>query len=757
MRVRQSLRTGVGFIALIAMLLVPFVQTNQPASIAWAQSSDPPARVGRLNYISGPVSVAPGGLNQWANATLNYPLTTGTALWTDANGRAELHIGSTAIRMDQTTELDILNLDDQTTQLRIAQGTVDIGLRQLGADERFEVATPSASITLVRPGHYRFLADANGVQVTVWTGQVDVATSTNTFSVYAGQTVIVSDSGYQTVATPAQDEFGQWSLEREGWEEQALKVAPQYVPPTMTGYEDLVNYGTWRTEGGYGAVWFPAVQPGWAPYHSGHWVWVSPWGWTWVDYAPWGFAPFHYGRWVLIGGLWAWVPGPVYVRPVFAPALVVFLIIGDGIGWFPLAPQEVYVPPYYCSQGYRRSVNINIVNINITNINVTNIKYVFRHSPRAITLMRNGAFVNAQPAGTFISGQRGDLDRAKVVAGAPLQPEVRSLFGNSQGTVGSHRPPAVVEQRPVVVRQAPPAPIRPQVAGVQPPVRSITVKPAAETRGVRPEPRPAPAQPVSPPVRQPVVPAPNPGQPGVPIPRPTGALQPAVPQQPAQPGPGVPTPHSVQPGAPAPNPAQPGVPVPRPDGALQPAVPPQPAQPGPGVPTPHSVQPGAPAPNPVQPGLPAPRTRPITQPPQPVMPQPNPAQPGIPTPHPVQPVAPAPIPPQPRTPAPQPRPQPVQPAVPGPNPLPAPRPVMPVPNPAPAPRPAQPVIPVPRPQPVAPAPRPAPAQPNGVSMPPQNHPAPQVPRPQVRAPVCDVHSPNYDARQCSPSGPPKRH
>ena len=269
---------------------------SKPTNIAWAQTPDPPARVGRLNYITGPVSFAPGGLNQWARATLNYPLTTGTALWTDENGRAELHIGSTAIRMDQLTQVDVLNLDDQTTQLRVAQGTVDIGLRQLAADERFEVATPAASIMLVRPGHYRFQANADGVRVTVWTGQVDVATSTHVFSVYPVQTVLISNSGAQMVATPALDEFGQWALGREAREEQALRVAPQYVPPAMTGYEDLVHYGAWRRVGGYGAVWFPTVQSGWAPYRHGQWVWISPWGWTWVDSAPWGFAPFHYGR-----------------------------------------------------------------------------------------------------------------------------------------------------------------------------------------------------------------------------------------------------------------------------------------------------------------------------------------------------------------------------------------------------------------------------------------------------------------------------
>src|SRR5256885_3839541 len=44
---------------------------------------------------------------------------------------------------------------------------------------------------------------------------------------------------------------------------------------------------------------------------------------SWVDDAPWGFAPFHYGRWTIVGGSWGWVPGPIRVRPWYAPALVV--------------------------------------------------------------------------------------------------------------------------------------------------------------------------------------------------------------------------------------------------------------------------------------------------------------------------------------------------------------------------------------------------------------------------------------------------
>ena len=128
----------------------------------------------------------------------------------------------------------------------------------------------------------------------------------------------------------------------------------------MTGYEDLDDYGRWQYVGGYGTVWVPSgVAVDWAPYRNGHWAFIDPWGWTWVEDEPWGFAPFHYGRWAYAGNRWCWVPGPVAVRPVFAPALVAFvggggfaIGGGPGVGWFPLAPGEVFVPYYRGSRSY---------------------------------------------------------------------------------------------------------------------------------------------------------------------------------------------------------------------------------------------------------------------------------------------------------------------------------------------------------------------------------------------------------------------
>src|SRR5215469_11555632 len=93
--------------------------------------ADPPARVARLSYLNGAISLRPAGSDEWGAAVPNRPLTTGDAIWADTNSRAELHAGSTAIRINSQTEIDIASLDDNTMQLRLAQGSVTIRIRHL--------------------------------------------------------------------------------------------------------------------------------------------------------------------------------------------------------------------------------------------------------------------------------------------------------------------------------------------------------------------------------------------------------------------------------------------------------------------------------------------------------------------------------------------------------------------------------------------------------------------------------------------------
>jgi len=187
----------------------------------------------------------------------------------------------------------------------------------------------------------------------------------------------------------------------------------RYVSQDVIGYEDLDEYGHWRTVAEYGPVWTPdRVPAGWAPYRDGHWAWVEPWGWTWIDDAPWGYAVSHYGRWAYVRSSWVWVPAPVRSRAYYAPALVAFIggpnfsislsSGGSGVAWFPLGPREVYRPPYQVSRGYFENVNRSNTNVSpatitnvYNNVNVTNITYANRSAPNAVVAVPASAFATA--------------------------------------------------------------------------------------------------------------------------------------------------------------------------------------------------------------------------------------------------------------------------------------------------------------------------------------------------------------------------
>jgi hypothetical protein len=140
----------------------------------------------------------------------------------------------------------------------------------------------------------------------------------------ANEQLVVTDTDPPASAAAQEpDAWDRWSFART--DEQLDTPSEQYLAAGIYGAADLDRHGTWRVVPSYGAVWLPRhVRVGWLPYSAGRWL-ADPWyGWTWVDDAPWGWAPFHYGRWVWVSGYWAWCPGPIGLRPWYAPALVAF-------------------------------------------------------------------------------------------------------------------------------------------------------------------------------------------------------------------------------------------------------------------------------------------------------------------------------------------------------------------------------------------------------------------------------------------------
>ena len=381
------------------------------------------------------------------------------------------------------TGLSFFNLDDQTTQIELSAGTLNIRVLRLDRDEIFEVDTPNQAFSILRPGQYRVEAseDGDSTMVTVWEGEGEVTGGGRTYEVGSGLSGSFegSDSLRASIfKAGGYDEFDSWCRDRDRRYDRS--PSRRYVSFEVVGYTDLDDHGRWRSDPRYGNIWVPRVSVGWAPYQDGHWVWISPWGWTWVDDAPWGYAPFHYGRWVWVGNYWGWVPGPVAVRPVYAPALVVFVggprfsvsvsvgSRGPGyVGWFPLGPREVYVPTYRTSPGYVNRVNVSnttVNNITITNVynntENTNIRYSNKNVRGAVTAVSQTTFVSAHHVGkgaVIVNSQ--EITSAPVNRRAEVAPTRNSVLGPSAG--GGNRaaqPPEKVNNRTIVSKTPPPPP-----------------------------------------------------------------------------------------------------------------------------------------------------------------------------------------------------------------------------------------------------------------------------------------------------------
>ncbi|MDQ6618366.1 MAG: hypothetical protein M3Z31_01480, partial [Pseudomonadota bacterium] len=449
------------------------------AAAAMAVRADPPGRVARLGFTAGNVSFSPAAdPENWVQARLNRPVFIGDRLWTGDGARLELELGTAAIRAGDRTSLTILNLDDRMAQIELSDGRIVVRVRSLGGNETFEVDTPNLAFSIRQPGTYRIEVDSQRetTVVALRDGRGEVYGDGASYVVERGQWYrfygarLENDFG----RVPGVDDLDRWSLGREARHDRAASA--RYVSRAMIGYADLDDYGTWTVVPDYGNVWVPrAVAANWSPYSQGHWAWIQPWGWSWVDDAPWGFAPFHYGRWAFANARWMWVPGPVNVRPVYAPALVAFVGGNDypinspsgavrAVGWFPLGPGEVYRPAYQVTRNY--FTEVNVTNTRVDNVFVNNIysdrnglrdvHYRYRDVPGAVTAVAVTAFIEARPVA------RGALPAAAVAqliqrAPALPSPAVAPAHASVLGAVGSAsmRPP-LPAARPVFARIAPP-------------------------------------------------------------------------------------------------------------------------------------------------------------------------------------------------------------------------------------------------------------------------------------------------------------
>jgi hypothetical protein len=241
-----------------------------PQHAAADDDEDPPSRVARLSYANGTVSFNPGGTDDWVSAVVNRPITSGDKLWTDNGARAELHIGSAAIRLSDNTGFSFLNLDDRMAQIRLTEGTINVRVRRLEQDETFEIDTPNLAFSILRPGNYKINVNEAGdaTVVVVRDGEGEVTGGGSAYAMHPRETGTFSgtdqlDADIQRFGDNA-DDFDHWCGDRDRREDRSQ--SSRYVSSDVIGYEDLDDNGGWRPVSEYGTVWFPHTTiVGWAP------------------------------------------------------------------------------------------------------------------------------------------------------------------------------------------------------------------------------------------------------------------------------------------------------------------------------------------------------------------------------------------------------------------------------------------------------------------------------------------------------------
>lgn len=430
----------------------------------------------RLSHLEGEVSFLRPGADDWTPARTNTPLAPGDELYAADDANLELQVGARAfVRAGERTQLALTILEPDFLQLRVTEGKLSLDLRSLEAGQTFEIDTPNAAFVVERSGYYRVEVDGETSTFTSRRGGRGVVTpAAGDAGLFAASEQVVvtgiDEPRVETYAAPELDAWDRWNYART--DEQLDALSARYLPPDVYGADDLDHHGDWRVLPSYGPVWIPRHVPrGWAPYGAGRWLWDPYYGWTWVDDAPWGWAPFHYGRWVHVSGYWGWCPGPIVVRPYYAPALVAFFggggfsigisIGAPTIGWVALGWGEPLVPwwgpprfrahPRWAGWGGPRIVNDVVVKREtVVEVKEIHVYQNARVRDAVVAVDRDHFGRRSREAAHFTRARYEKLEPLRD--DFPVKPDRSSLVAEARE---AKRPPKELRQRSVVATREP--------------------------------------------------------------------------------------------------------------------------------------------------------------------------------------------------------------------------------------------------------------------------------------------------------------
>lgn len=223
----------------LPVVLLLFVTAGSLIGQTRGYPNHDPGRTARLQYMSGQVSQAPCEGSDWVAAQVNQPLQPPVCIWADKDSRAELNVADGFIRMSSETSVTLATVNRGTVQFGVNQGVASLTVRYLLPGEIYEIDTPNATLTVMKPGVYRVNVIPNQDQtwVTVRRGAVAATGAGNSVTVNAGQQVRFQNKTsmqHTTEKAPAPDGFDDWANVRDhrlGVRTSPFGVVFGYPPP----------------------------------------------------------------------------------------------------------------------------------------------------------------------------------------------------------------------------------------------------------------------------------------------------------------------------------------------------------------------------------------------------------------------------------------------------------------------------------------------------------------------------------------------
>ena len=312
-----------------SVLLVGFL-----ALAATGEAQEYTYESGYIRYLDGSVSLQRAQNPEPEPGGVNLPVLPGDRMWTTANSFAEIRfVDGALVRLGEETKVDFMAFGAEPN-LRLWNGSIIVKVDS--ESSRVRIDTPSGSVYPQTAGTYRVdVVDGVTTTVSVLQGVAELASEQSSVLIATEQRSFLEAGGQpqepSVFDASRSDAFDSWSHARDREQPRRRRVPLAEVPTEVHHYvDDLTDYGTWRANEEYGAVWYPTSGAGWAPYRDGRWRYTS-YGYTWVSYEPWGWAPYHYGRWSYNHHGWYWIPGRHW-----GPAWVSFAVGPFWIGWSPL-------------------------------------------------------------------------------------------------------------------------------------------------------------------------------------------------------------------------------------------------------------------------------------------------------------------------------------------------------------------------------------------------------------------------------------